>query len=569
MKKSLKKRGQKFITRFYRASAKASEEGKEHLKENFIDRLSHVRNIRLLILEWGLLVVALIMLAATQAFWFSNSYSEDTFVAGGTFTEATLGKINSLNPLFATTSSEKTLSRLMFATLSTVDYSGHPNAGLAEYIHSSDNGRIWTIKLKEELKWSDGEPITNEDIIFTVGLIQNPAVTSIYDSDLSNVKVEESENGEITFTLSSAYADFISALDFPIIPHHILKDANPKMLVEHPFSLNPVSSGAFSFNAIQSVSADGEKIIYLSSNPHYYGGRPMLNSFAIHTFSDKDAIIKALNSGTVAATAELDAVDAEKITAGAIYQRNSSIASGAFIFFNTQHVTDKNLRTAIRNSLDVNILRTLAGDVAPLDYPLLSTQISLNFPALPEHNAEENPDLGNGVTLELVTVNSGYLPVVADFTAGMLRAMGFTVNLNIYEENQEFITNTIANRNYDLLIYEIELGADPDILPYYHSSQASNSGLNLSNYRNALVDDLLVAGRGTTDPTLRAKKYETFLNYWVNDVPAIGLYQSELAYFYNKNTRAFSNDVRIINPLDRFSDVTSWAAVKGPRNRTP
>lgn len=569
MKKSLKKRGQKFITRFSRARAKASEEGKEHLKENFIDRLSHVRNIRLLILEWGLLVVALIMLAATQAFWFSNSYSEDTFVAGGTFTEATLGKINSLNPLFATTSSEKTLSRLMFATLSTVDYSGHPGAGLAKYIHSDENGRIWTIKLKDNLKWSDGEPITNEDVIFTVKLIQNPAVTSVYDANLNNVKISESEGGEIVFTLSVPYADFISALNFPLVPHHILKDADAKTLVEHPFSLSPVTSGAFSFNAIQSVSTDGEKIIYLSANPHYYNGKPMLNSFAVHAFLGTDNIINALNSGAVAATAELDATDADKITSSAIYQRNSSLASGTFIFFNTKRVTDKGVRNAIRDHLDTKVLRTLAGNATALDYPLLSAQLSLNFPALPAHSTEEATNIGNGTALELATVNSGYLPTVADFTAGMLRAMGFTVNLTVYEENQEFITNIIANRSYDLLIYEIELGADPDILPYYHSSQASTSGLNLSNYRNLLVDDLLVAGRETLDPALRAKKYETFLNYWISDTPAIGLYQSELSYFYNKNTRIFGNDVRLITPLDRFSDVTSWSAIKAARNRTP
>ena len=134
MANSIKKRGQKFLRKFSRASIKAGEEGKEHIKENLIKRISHVENIRLLVLEWVLLVGALIMLALAQAFWFGDSYAKNEFVAGGTYTEATLGEVNSLNPLFATTSSEKVLSRLMFGTISAIDLSGHPGIGLAKSI---------------------------------------------------------------------------------------------------------------------------------------------------------------------------------------------------------------------------------------------------------------------------------------------------------------------------------------------------------------------------------------------------------------------------------------------------
>ena len=68
MKSSIEKRGRRFFRRFSRASAKASEDGKEHIRENLVERISHIANIRLLILEWCLLVGALIMLAVTQAF---------------------------------------------------------------------------------------------------------------------------------------------------------------------------------------------------------------------------------------------------------------------------------------------------------------------------------------------------------------------------------------------------------------------------------------------------------------------------------------------------------------------
>ena len=99
---SLKKRGQKLARKFSRASLKASAEGKEHIKENFIQRLSHIRNIRLLVLEWSLLVIALILIAVAQAFWFADSYAIDAFIPGGNYIEGTIGRVNSMNPLFAT-----------------------------------------------------------------------------------------------------------------------------------------------------------------------------------------------------------------------------------------------------------------------------------------------------------------------------------------------------------------------------------------------------------------------------------------------------------------------------------
>lgn len=578
MKKSIKKRGQKFIRKFSRASIRASEDGKEHIKENLIERISHIANIRLLILEWSLLVLALIMLAVTQAFWFGDSYAEDVFTTGGTYTEATIGDVNSMNPLFAATSSEKALSRLMFATISTIDYSGHTGIGLAQSITPTEDGKVWKVRLREGLKWSDGEPITNADVIFTAELIKNPAVNTIYDSNLANVKVSENEDGEIVFELPAVYADFESALNIPVLPKHILGDADPKTLIEANFSVAPVTSGAFTFNAVQSGATNAEKVYYLSASDYYYKGKPLVSSFAIHTYADKLAVIEALNSGAVTATAELSSPETTLVTSGQFNRKNSSLNSGAFIFFNTTSEVGKNeeLRKAIRQGIDIDKIRAAAPETLPLDYPLTSLQIRLNnYPEIPTRDFEAaqakiTEIAGDGVVkLNVATVNSGYLPNVAEAVAEELRALGIEVVVSSYEENQEFISNIISKRNYDILVYEVELGADPDLLPYYHSSQASASGLNLSNYRNTLVDDLLLGARDTLDNELRIKKYESFLEYWVTGVPAIGLYQPNLTYVYNHNVRTYGNDVRLVTALDRFGDVENWAVVKTTKNRTP
>ncbi|MCR5832537.1 MAG: hypothetical protein K6G36_01150 [Candidatus Saccharibacteria bacterium] len=575
MKNPLKKRGQKIIRRFSRTADKVQEEGKEHIKQNFVKRLSRIANIKILIVEWVLLVAALILLAITQSVWSGNSYTKNTYVSGGTYTEGTIGKVASLNPLFATTSSEKTLSRLLFSTLSTIDFAGQTGFGLAKNIVAKDDGKVWTVTIKDNLKWSDGEPITKEDVYFTARLIQNAAVSTIYDTNLAGVKVELGEN-EVVFTLPAAYADFVSALNFPILPEHILKDADPKTIVEHEFSTSPVTSGAFTVNAIQ--NANTEKAFYLSANPHYYKGKPMLNTFVVHTYADKASLISAMSAGSITATAELSAIDAESVDSNKFYKKDSSINYGVFAILNTtsNSLKNKDLRTAIRRGIDVNELRALVPNTTPLDFPLLTSQIQLNkYPEIPAQNIEaakaKVAELkGEGkIMLNLVTTDTGYLPILAGTLTRQLQNLGFEVNLSIEPEGQDFITNTIPKRNYDILLYEIELGADPDLLTYYHSSQATSSGLNLSNYTNSLVDDALLAARETTNKELRTKKYETFLEYWTTDVPAIGIYQSNLTYFYNKNVRTFENDVRLVSPTDRFVDVSSWAVNKADKNQTP
>lgn len=578
MANTIKKRGQKIIRKFSRVSVKAREESKEHIKENLIDRVSHIRDIKLLILEWSLLVAGLVMLAVTQAFWSSTSYANDVFVRGGTYTEATIGEVNSMNPLFAATSSEKVLSKLMFSTLTTVDYSGHIGMGLLKSLTAGENGKVWTATLRTGLKWSDGEDISNEDVLYTIELIQNSAVNSIYSSNLENVKVKEDENGNIVFTLPSQYADFASALQIPVVPKHELDDAQIKTLVEDDFSNLPVTSGPFTFNARQASTIGNDVTIFLSANPYYYLGKPMLNSFAVRAYPDKPSVISAVNAGSVTATAELTGAEADKITSSNFLRRDSSINSGAFAFFNVASEKVKNvaLRQAIRQGIDMITIRSEAPGTVMLDYPLVDSQIKLStMPKIPTHDFEASKAKITGLTggkevvLNVATVNSGYLPAVAEALKGQLESLGLSANVTVYEESQDFIGNIVSKRNYDILLYDVELGADPDLLPYYHSSQATSSGLNLSNYKNALVDDLLIAARETLDLTLRSKKYESFLEYWVNDVPAIGIYQSNMTYLYNKNTRAYDNNVRLVTAMDRFSDVMNFASVKATRSKTP
>ena len=583
MNKIFKKSGRKIVKKISLFSKRVNQDGREHIRKNFLGHISHIKEVRLFVIEWFLLVSAIILLSITQAFWYLNSFAIETYTSGGTYTEATLGKINSLNPLFASTSSEETLSRLLFSTLSARDYSGHTGLGLAESIHTNEQGDVWTVKLREGIKWSDGESITNQDVLYTIKTIQSSRIKTNFASKLAGVSVKENEQGEIVFFLNSSNAFFENSLDLPVLPSHILKDVSPELLLENKFSTRPITSGPFTVNATQNIGTEGEKMVYLTANSKYYRGTPLLDSFSIHAFPSIAEIKSAIKNGTVTATADLPSKFSSELNSTNINEYQTAVNYGVFAFLNTESpsLRNKQLRQSIRLGLNLNNLRSGLSGELPLDYPVLESQVgSKTFPAIPKTDVTaaktaieslktNNAELAS-TTFNIVTVKGdNYLEEIANRIASQLEGLGLKATVNAYDSNQDFTLNVLRPRAYDFLIYEIGLGADPDVLAYYHSLEASENGHNLSNYKNLVVNDLLLSARNTMDSNLRAAKYLKFLERWVDDVPAIGLYQTTLPYFVNRNVRSFSQENHLVTATDRFIDIENWATKKTVKNRTP
>ena len=572
--------GQKIVRKFTHLSKKAGEATIEHVEENIIDRFSHIRMVRLLILEWALLVATIIIFSVIQAYWYSDSYATETYKDGGTYIEATLGEVKTLNPLYASTNSEKTVSKLLFASLSAPDYSGHSGLYLAKSITRDDSGKIWTVKLRDNLKWSDGQPLTNEDVVFTVNLIKNPLVNSNYNSNLAGVSVKESEEKNLVFELTNANVYFETALDFPILPKHILEDAKPDLLLEHSFSMKPISSGPYEYNHTQAIGNLGEKSIFLKANENYFKGTPKNDSFIVHAFIKTDDIINALNTGTITGTGELSGKEIARVNTANLSERQTSLNYGTFAFLNMERLSDKTLRKALQQGINMENVRSVLRGENPLNYPILESQVeNVDFPELPKLDTntakktikeilDGNENLKK-TGINIVTVKSGYLPEVAEKLAEEIRSLGLEVNVTQYEQGRDFVLNTLTQRNYDILVYEIGLGSDPDLFPYYHSTEASQSGHNLSSYRNAVVSDLVLSTRSTMNEELRNKKYEKFLSYFVDDVPALGIYQSNMNYLVNKNVKTYSQENHLVTATDRLMDVERWGVEKTTKNRTP
>jgi peptide/nickel transport system substrate-binding protein len=570
--------------RVFRRSAK-------HASEQLVEKANNAYLARNRIVSWMLAVAGLLFLAGLQYIWYQGIYKEQAFVNGGVYAEATLGKISTLNPLYASTSSEKAASRLIFSRLFSYDVTGNLKGDLAKSLKKSDNGKIYTVTLRSDAKWHDGKPVTVDDVVFTVQTIKDTRSRSLLRAGWSDITITK-RDGKVQFTLPAAYPGFKDLLTFPVLPSHILGKIEPGQIYEDDFSSKPIGSGPFKFQLSQDLSGD-DQIVHLVKNAEYYGGAAKLDRVQIHSTSSRGEIAKSLRSGEVSATADLTSTYRQSLSDDSIFLREASVNRGVYAFLNMSSpiLKDKNVRLALQAGVDTgNVRISLGANTPALDMPVLESQIAIDIPTPVKVNRNEavkkfeaaglkknkKGELidaeGEQVKLRLVTIDDANYKKVASSLATEIEQLGIKINKVVFDTgdaSKDFLQEILQPRNYDILVYEIDLGADPDTFAYWHSSQMGGNGLNLSNYSDALTDDILSSARTTDNQALRKAKYKAFVERWYKDAPAIGLYQVQMQYFYNKNVRTFSEDVRLVSALDRFTDVTYWAASKADVYKTP
>jgi len=114
------------------------------------------------------------------------------------------------------------------------------------------------------------------------------------------------------------------------------------------------------------------------------------------------------------------------------------------------------------------------------------------------------------------------------------------------------------------LLFSEQVGNDPDVYVFWHSTQVGTNGLNLSNYKNEDVDKVLEDGRTNVDKTQRLADYQQFQTLLTNDAPAIFLFSPYYNYVQNKKIKGFAVK-SIAQPADRFTDMADWYTKTGER----
>jgi len=156
----------------------------------------------------------------------------------------------------------------------------------------------------------------------------------------------------------------------------------------------------------------------------------------------------------------------------------------------------------------------------------------------------------------LITIEQDQMAQIADILKKQWEKIGAEITIQTYslfELEQDFI----KPRNYDALLFGEVLGAVPDPFPFWHSSQKTDPGLNLSLYENQEADQLLEDNRKSSDIEERKEKLEDFQNIVIQDAPAIFLYSPDYSYFVSKKVQGVTSK-KVVDPSKRFSDIENW-----------
>lgn len=574
---------------------KAEGATQRHAHRLIIRRIDNIRLVAREVTTWLLLIGLLIAGLGVQLFFGQQGYMVSARGVGGTYVEGVLGQINSVNPLFASTSTEASIARLMFSSLYNYDVRGELHQDIATGMKIDSTHKVYVVSIRNNVKWHDGRALTAQDIVFTINLIKNAATRANTSLRLTwlDASVRALDAYSVEFTLPAAYASFPHALVFPIVPQHLLKDIAPSAVRESAYSQSPVGSGPFQFRRLQEADAVSRyRVVHLVANDAYHAGRPKLDRFEIHAYPDEDALVKAINIGEVSGATDVSVSAAHRITNKQVKITPQKLDSGVYLFLNTQQAVlkDREVRRALQIATDTALIsKSLGGGVSVLDSPLLPGQVTgADVPKAPVADMKKAANILDAagwkmvgsyrikgeqkLELTITTTKDQEYESVLKLVRAQWEKLGVKVNENIVDTSSaasSFVQNTLQGRNFDILLYELVIGADPDVFAYWHSSQNTSIGRNLSNYSNRLADANLASARSRLEPELRNAKYKQFVKQWIEDVPAIALYQPVVEYASNVNVDSVMPNMRLVTNADRYADVQYWTVLPDAVYKTP
>lgn len=579
---------------FSRRVRKAEAATQRHAHRFIIRRIDNIRLVSREIATWLVLVSVLIAGLGVQLAFGQRGYMTDGRQSGGLFVEGAIGPVNTLNPLYVTTSAESSVARLLFSSLYNYDSSGTIHQDLSTGMSIDNTHTTYTVTIRNDAKWHDGHALTAKDIVYTINLIKSPVARSPLRINWLDVSVNAVNDTTVQFTLPAPYAAFPHALTFPIVPQHILQNIAPSAIRESAFSQSPVGSGPFEFKRLQEAdTVSRARVVHMNANTRYYAGAPKLSRFELHAYSTDTELLHAINIGEVNGAADVPSSSVDTIKQKGQYKVTAaSLDSGVYLILNTTNpvLKDVKVRKALQIATDTAAIRkSIGGDVLPLDGPLLSDQVSgadvAHVPNVDLAKAgalldeagwkmvgENRVKDGQKLELTVTTTQDKEFNIVLKQVQTQWRKLGVKVNASVVDTSKaasSFVQNTLQGRNFDVLLYELVIGADPDVYAYWHSSQTGTTGYNFSNYSNRIVDASLSGARSRLEPDLRNAKYKQFVSQWISDAPAIALYQPTLEYVSNVGANAVASGSHLVVSSDRYFDVQYWTVAPTTTNKTP
>jgi len=328
-------------------------------------------------------------------FYFKNT--EIKPAEGGIYIEGVVGFPRWINPLYAPSNDvDRDLTELIFSGLLKYDLNGKIVLDLARDYKILENGKIYEFYLKENLFWSDGKPLTADDVIFTIKSIQDPNAKSPLRGSWVGVKVEKISDLEIRFELKNESSVFLENCTLKIIPKHIWENISPQNFPLALYNnLKPVGSGLYQLKNLFQDKEGKINSLTLVRNPYYFGKSPYLNEISFRFFEKEEELIKNYRQGEIKGftlTSLTNFTDSANLY--------SLILPRYFaIFFNSGNskvLSEKEVREALNYGTNKEeiINNILEGRGKIVDSPLLPDIYGFNPPSkVYEYNLEKANDI--------------------------------------------------------------------------------------------------------------------------------------------------------------------------------
>jgi peptide/nickel transport system substrate-binding protein len=482
---------------------------------------------------------------------------------------------NTLNPILSTTDIEAFIDDLMFAKLVTLNAQHRHVPDLAAEVPSLENGGISkdgmtiTYHLRQDAKWTDGQPITSADVKFTWQQIMNPAnnVISRHGYDMIR-SIDTPDSHTVVLHMKRVFPPlldyFFGESDEPydVLPEHAL--AHVTNFNTMPFNAEPnVSSGPYKFGRW----IRGDRIV-LTANDGYFGGVPKIKELDIKLILDANTTVAQMQTGESQLAITLTGPSFHELANASNLSLLPVIAPSYDAFmFNLAHapLDDKNVRVALAYATDrETIMRdnefgdaTLGvGDLSPFYWAFDPTLKAQPYdPARARAMLDADGwKLGpgairvkNGQRLSLLFVypqGSDIARNVIVQVQQMWRAVGVQIQPKSYPFSQIYAPaadgGVFYGGKFDVGFYAWISGGDPDNSSQWLSSAFPPNGNNVTRYSSPAMDAAQHLALSTFDQAVRKRAYAQIQKLLVDDVPAIFLFYPHLRYAHVKPLQNFS-----------------------------
>ena len=424
-----------------------------------------------------------------------------------------------INPLYVTDLNSFTIMQSLYAPyFEIVDGSVYYGNGLLQSVTANDDSTEFTLVLKDNLKWHDGEPITADDIVFSSNVVLDeeqavPYSTYLLDSEGNPGEVSKKDDSTAVINFKVPNTGFLGSLSqLYCIPEHIYKDV--KNIGESELNYEPVGSGPYKF-----VSYNSGQTYTVERFDDYFDTPSNIKTINFKIIKDTNTAIAALQSGDLDAMS-ISGVDHDTVAGiNTVTINNYNSGNVDAIGFNqlNENLAKPEVRQAIAYALNKEELIQFAYtslDFAQPAYSILTPNTLYYDDSLTKYDndvqkAKELLSEAGVSKLDLKLLYSTSSDVnenTAVYIQSKLAEVGITVTLDPEEDSvYKNLIQKENNSDYDLVLQKYELGAEPSL---YADIISAGSRSNYSHVNDAELDALWDKGLSISDPVERDKVYK-------------------------------------------------------------